>query len=43
VTALRAECARLAATVQGLIDRDKLTGDYIVWLKERSAARAAKK
>jgi hypothetical protein len=31
----------LSATVQGLIDVNKRTGEYITWLRERTAARIA--
>ncbi|MGA8538969.1 MAG: hypothetical protein WB566_05685 [Terriglobales bacterium] len=39
---LRAEVRELTAVVQGLVDQSKLTGAYIAWLKERSAARTKK-
>jgi uncharacterized coiled-coil protein SlyX len=42
VTALRAECARLAATVQALTDYNKHAGEYIEWLRERAAQRSKK-
>lgn len=43
IAAFRAEVASLKLTLQGLADRDKLTGLYMEFLRARAAARMEKK
>jgi len=38
---LKAQLTTLGATVQGLLDVNKRTGEYIEWLRQRTAARIA--